>query len=173
MKKSMRYFDNWHFPNYLTFFLCGCSNLFGNIFVYLQFHDDSAPIDESMRLRIVLILSAFVLFALVMMLFLPPPMRHEEDDKIIRNPLDEVKKAFKLLLSKTYVMLCPLFIYTGKNRIPRAKMRLILNRPIPYSMRVIGRQTLFPMRFLFSLITFCLNIITTPELKILGNELRE
>lgn len=101
---------------YCTFllYLRTCfSNFLGNSFVYFQFNDPEMPINRPMRLRITLILLAFVFLSVIMMCFLRPPIRNDEDERKIRNPLNEIGKAFKILVNRTG-FLCLMFIYLGE-----------------------------------------------------------
>lgn len=90
------------------------SYLFGNAFTYFQFHDETKPIDRSMRGRIALLLLGFVLAAVVILLSLKPPVREDSvEKKASKSPSGEIKKAFSIATDKNIILSCTLFVYAG------------------------------------------------------------
>ncbi|XP_065202913.1 UNC93-like protein MFSD11 isoform X4 [Planococcus citri] len=89
------------------------SHFFGNMIIYFQFNDIHRSVDRSMRTRIVFTLLGFVVVAILMMLGIRPPLRHNDQQKIARSPGNEILKASKILITPQMLMLIATMITTG------------------------------------------------------------
>ena len=90
------------------------SHIFGNLIIYLFFNDVNRSIDKSMRMQLELILSVFNLVAVLMMLAMRPPLRNVQYEKIVRSPIDEMLKSFRILSTPTMMLLIASMVSVGE-----------------------------------------------------------
>jgi len=95
--------------------LYDCSMFFGNLFVYFQFQG-KAHIDAHTRLSVFLVLLVIAAIGIVFLLLLRPAQNTDGEmvQKDEGSPLNALKRAFELLITKEMLLLSITFFYTGK-----------------------------------------------------------
>lgn len=91
----------------------------GNTFVFVAFKNKDT-IDSTTRQIVVWTLSAIALLGIVVMVFFPKPPKKDESDnstedrvEVPSGPVEALKGAVRLFMTKNMLLLCVTFIYTG------------------------------------------------------------
>jgi preprotein translocase subunit SecG len=96
-------------------FISGCSMFFGNLFVYFQFQGKT-HIDAHTRQSVFIVLLIIAAIGIVFLLLLRPAQN--ADGEMIRKdeggPMNALRRAFALLITKEMILLSVTFFYTGK-----------------------------------------------------------
>jgi preprotein translocase subunit SecG len=87
---------------------------FGNLFVYFQFQGKT-HIDAHTRLSVFLVLLVIAAVGIVFLLLLRPAQNSDGEmiQKDEGGPLNALRRAFALLITKEMVLLSITFFYTG------------------------------------------------------------
>jgi preprotein translocase subunit SecG len=110
----------YHCLNYkdselLLTFTYDSSMFFGNLFVYFQFQGKT-HIDAHTRLSVFIVLLVIAAVGIVFLLLLQPAQ--SADGEMIQKdeggPLNALRRAFALLITKEMILLSITFFYTGK-----------------------------------------------------------
>lgn len=88
----------------------------GNIFVFFTFKGKDT-IDKSTRLLVTWTLGAVAIVGIGVLFILPKPVKEEEEDEVpVKNegPLEALRGAWQLFLTRNMLMLTITFFYSGK-----------------------------------------------------------
>jgi preprotein translocase subunit SecG len=88
---------------------------FGNLFVYFQFQGKT-HIDAHTRLSVFLVLLVIAAIGIIFLLLLRPAQSADGEmvQKDEGGPLNALRRAFALLITKEMILLSITFFYTGK-----------------------------------------------------------
>lgn len=91
--------------------------LFGNLFVFFAFKNKDT-IDKSTRDLVTWTLSAVAMIGLIVMCLLPRATKEKEEDEEdtveeVTGPIEALKNAGKLFVTKNMLLLSITFLYTG------------------------------------------------------------
>jgi preprotein translocase subunit SecG len=88
---------------------------FGNLFVYFKFQGKT-HIDAYTRLSVFIVLLVIAAIGLVFLLLLQPAQSAdgEMERRDVGGPLNALRRAFTLLITKEMILLSVTFFYTGK-----------------------------------------------------------
>ncbi|GLV35039.1 uncharacterized protein CBL_09520 [Carabus blaptoides fortunei] len=89
-----------------------CSMFFGNLFVYIQFQGKE-EITEDMRVIVFWVLIAVSIVGLLFLLILRPAVNTSSEDIVVTKPLDALRNAGNLFVTRDMLLLCITFFYTG------------------------------------------------------------
>lgn len=85
---------------------------FGNLFVYIQFQGKE-EITHDMRTIVFWVLVAVSIVGLLFLLILRPAVNTTNEDIVVTKPLDALKNAAQLFVTRDMILLCWTFFYTG------------------------------------------------------------